>query len=172
MGKEKKEKSRQLKVKKETWLSEQVKKFEAERGENLTETDKDSCLGNLCCLHSIRNLQVFPRRAETALRLKKKVGIKIAVHQNGTKGLSRVTVPRLQDTNLKNCMGELRFSKLISAMASNLMRVGKLLIGKHNSFICALRFNIRLIRSKKHSNCRAPISLRLDKLKLLSVAIS
>ena len=56
MGKDKNEKSRWLKVKKEAWLSEQVKKFEVERGENLTETDKDSCLGNLCCLHSIRNL--------------------------------------------------------------------------------------------------------------------
>ena len=56
MGKDKKEKSRWVKLKKAAWLSAQeVKRFEAERRENLTETDKDSCLGNLRYLHSIRD---------------------------------------------------------------------------------------------------------------------
>ena len=56
MGKEKKEQSRSVKLKKAAWLSAQeFKKFEAEWRENLTGTDKDSCLGNLRCLHSIRN---------------------------------------------------------------------------------------------------------------------
>lgn len=41
---------------KAAWLSAQeMKRFEAERRENLTETDKDSCLGNLRYLHSIRD---------------------------------------------------------------------------------------------------------------------
>ena len=48
MGEEKKEKSRWVKGKKEAWLlAQEVKRFEAERRENLTKTDKDSCLGNL-----------------------------------------------------------------------------------------------------------------------------
>ena len=48
MGEEKKEKSRWVKRKKEAWLlAQEVKRFEAERRENLTKTDKDSCLGNL-----------------------------------------------------------------------------------------------------------------------------
>lgn len=56
MGKDKKEKSRWVKLKKVAWLSAQeVKRFEAERRENLSETDKDSCLGNLRYLHSIRD---------------------------------------------------------------------------------------------------------------------
>ena len=56
MGKEKKEKSRSVKLRKAAWLSAQeFKKFEAEWRENLTGTDKDSCLGSLRCLHSIRN---------------------------------------------------------------------------------------------------------------------
>ena len=56
MGKDKKEKSRWVKLKKVAWLSAQeVKRFEAERRENLNETDKDSCLGNLRYLHSIRD---------------------------------------------------------------------------------------------------------------------
>ena len=42
----------------------------------------------------------FPRRAETALRLKKKVEIKIAVQQNGTKGLSRVIVKLFPDSKI------------------------------------------------------------------------
>ena len=117
-GKTKREES-SSEGKKEAWLSAQeAKKFEVEWRENLAKMDKDSCLGHLRCLHSIRNHEVLPRRAETVSRLKKKkVEIKIAV---------------LQDTNLKNCMGELRFSKLISAMASDVMRIGKLLISKYN----------------------------------------
>ena len=56
MGKDKKEKSRWVKLKKVAWLSAQeVKRFEAERRENLSEMDKDSCLGNLRYLHSIRD---------------------------------------------------------------------------------------------------------------------
>ena len=61
MGKGKKEKSPWLKVKKEAWLlAQELKNFEAEWRENLTGTyirsyTRDSCLGNLRFLHSIRN---------------------------------------------------------------------------------------------------------------------